>query len=223
MTLSRRQSGADKRIELSAEFFRSNPFPMFVFDPKNLNILDVNDAAVVHYGFSREEFVGMHMSRIRIGTEQELVRRFESLPKDRVQWFSSEHRKRDGIIINVKAAVGDIVWNGTNACFSIVHDVTDQLRIQADLTRVLSFAQIGIWEFNVATKSVTWTHEVYRILGRRSKNPIRFEQFLEHIVPEDRARFDAAFEDALVTGKPYEIEHRIRRLDGVERIVSASA
>jgi diguanylate cyclase (GGDEF)-like protein/PAS domain S-box-containing protein len=223
MTLSRLQNGAGKQDRLSAELFRSNPFPMFVFDPKSLNIIDVNDAAVAHYGFSREEFVGMHMGRVRIGTEKELVQRFESLSKDQMQWFSSEHRKRDGAIINVKAAVGDIVWNGAAACFSIIHDVTDQLRIQADLTRVLSFAQIGIWELNLATDEITLTDEVYRILGCSSKSPIRFEQFLTHIMPTDRARFDTAFQNAIVTGKPYEIEHRILRPDGEERIVCSSA
>ncbi len=205
------------------QFFVDNPFPMFVFDPQTLTIIDVNESAVEHYGFSREEFTGMPMGKVRLGSDAELVQRLQNLPKGRVQWFSSAHRKRDGTVINVKVAVGDILWKGEEACFSIVQDVTDDLRIQAELARVLSFVQIGIWEYNIATKAVSWTDEVYSILGYASKTPVSFEQFRAHISPDDRGRFDAALKAALATGEPFEIEHRIVRRDGKERIVNASA
>src|SRR4029077_5795838 len=53
--------------------------------------------------------------------------------------------------------------------------------------------------------------------------PVTFEGLLDRIVPDDRDRFEAAFRDALITGEPYEIEHRIRRLDGTGRIVHQAA
>ena len=45
--------------------FDGNPTPMWVFDHETLAFLEVNDAAVQHYGYSREEFLGMKLSDIR--------------------------------------------------------------------------------------------------------------------------------------------------------------
>ena len=45
--------------------FASNPHPMWVHDPETLRILEVNDAAVDHYGYSREEFIRMTVSDLR--------------------------------------------------------------------------------------------------------------------------------------------------------------
>ena len=45
--------------------FEGNPLPMMVFDHETLEILEVNDAAVEHYGYSREEFLSMTIKDIR--------------------------------------------------------------------------------------------------------------------------------------------------------------
>jgi PAS domain S-box-containing protein len=39
--------------------FGSNPQPMWVFDIETLRFLEVNDAAIRHYGYSRDEFLSM--------------------------------------------------------------------------------------------------------------------------------------------------------------------
>lgn len=53
--------------------FEANPQPMWVFDRETLRFLAVNDAAVSHYGYSREEFLAMTVkvskwSKLRSGT-----------------------------------------------------------------------------------------------------------------------------------------------------------
>lgn len=45
--------------------FASNPAPMWVFDRVTLRFLEVNAAAAPHYGYSREEFLGMTIADIR--------------------------------------------------------------------------------------------------------------------------------------------------------------
>ena len=36
--------------------FESNPFPMWIYDLETLKFLAVNDAALLKYGYSKEEF-----------------------------------------------------------------------------------------------------------------------------------------------------------------------
>ncbi|MBW3628065.1 MAG: SDR family NAD(P)-dependent oxidoreductase, partial [Gemmatimonadetes bacterium] len=45
--------------------FEGNPLPMWAFDPETLRFLGVNEAAVLHYGYSREEFLSMTIRDIR--------------------------------------------------------------------------------------------------------------------------------------------------------------
>lgn len=45
--------------------FYHNPLPNWVFDRYSLQILDVNQAAIDHYGFSREEFLNMTIRDLR--------------------------------------------------------------------------------------------------------------------------------------------------------------
>src|SRR6185503_9328948 len=46
--------------------FQSNPHPMWVFDNETHAFLAVNDAAIRHYGYSREEFLSMTVKDIRL-------------------------------------------------------------------------------------------------------------------------------------------------------------
>ena len=39
--------------------FEANPVPMWIWDHETLRFLAVNDAAIAHYGYSREQFMGM--------------------------------------------------------------------------------------------------------------------------------------------------------------------
>jgi len=78
----------DATVELSPEsitlkpedasfliLFQQHPQPMWVFDVKTLKFLAVNDAAVAHYGYSREEFLNMRTTEIR--PQDEVLRLLE--------------------------------------------------------------------------------------------------------------------------------------------------
>jgi PAS domain S-box-containing protein len=45
--------------------FESHPQPMWAFDLETLRFLAVNEAAVLHYGYTREEFLRMTILDIR--------------------------------------------------------------------------------------------------------------------------------------------------------------
>src|SRR5205823_9462452 len=45
--------------------FESSPLPMWVYDAETLEFLNVNDAAIRHYGYTREEFLSMTIREIR--------------------------------------------------------------------------------------------------------------------------------------------------------------
>jgi DNA-binding NtrC family response regulator len=42
------------------QLFESNPMPMWILDESNFRFLNVNEAAIKHYGYSREEFMRIY-------------------------------------------------------------------------------------------------------------------------------------------------------------------
>ena len=50
--------------------FEHNPLPMFLFARESLRFLAVNDAAIAHYGYSREQFLSMTILDIRQQSER---------------------------------------------------------------------------------------------------------------------------------------------------------
>ncbi len=81
--------------------FILNPEPMWAYDVETLQILDVNEAATQHYGYSRLEFQGLTVKDLR--PAEDLAKFLELVPDtpnfDRTgPW---RHRLKDGTIIQV--------------------------------------------------------------------------------------------------------------------------
>jgi PAS domain S-box-containing protein len=81
-------------------------------------------------------------------------------------------------------------------------------------------ANLGNWELDLLKSRLTWSDEVFRILGAKLENfPESFEAFMSFVHPEDRSKVEAAQEIALSGIGPLEVEHRIIRPDGTVRHV----
>jgi two-component system cell cycle sensor histidine kinase/response regulator CckA len=114
--------------------FDHNPLPMWVFERKTLRFLAVNEAAVCHYGFSREEFFRMTILDIRPPDDiPELLRRHCESEGGLQAAESWKHRKRDGSIIDVEITTHDINFNGADAELVLAHDVTEWRRSEERL------------------------------------------------------------------------------------------
>src|SRR5580704_4496123 len=65
-----RREAAEEELRRSEKqyrlLFEGNPHPMWVFDLETLAILEVNEAATQHYGYSREEFLRMMLGDLRV-------------------------------------------------------------------------------------------------------------------------------------------------------------
>ncbi|TDH60919.1 PAS domain S-box protein [Dankookia rubra] len=71
--------------------------------------------------------------------------------------------------------------------------------------------------------TLRWTEETCRIFGLAPGAPVDTAVFLEAVPPADRPQVRATLREALRSGRPYRIEHRIRRPDGTIRIVEELA
>lgn len=71
-----------------------------------------------------------------------------------------------------------------------------------------SFAEVGSWEWDMATGEVTWTQEVYQLFGLAPGATITFDAFLELIYPEDRDIVQSALKRTIDEDADYQVEVR---------------
>ena len=60
-----RSTGSAFSAERFDALFSGHPLPMWIYDLETLAFLDVNDAAVARYGYSRDAFLAMRLTDIR--------------------------------------------------------------------------------------------------------------------------------------------------------------
>jgi PAS domain S-box-containing protein len=105
--------------------FMANPHPMWVFDAKTLRFLNVNDAAVARYGYSRGEFLAMTIADIRNEEDVPALRRnVASLAGPLSTPRHWRHRLKDGREIRVEVISHEIDFEGSPAWLVLAHDVT---------------------------------------------------------------------------------------------------
>ena len=94
---------------------------------------------------------------------------------------------------------------------------------EARLQFALEEAETGAWEMDLMDHSAHRSLKHDQIFGYQTLLPQwTFEIFLEHVVPEDRARVDQAFRQAVSSQGDWRFECRIIRVDGQQRWILAS-
>jgi len=111
--------------------FASIPRPMWVADAESLKFLAVNDAAILHYGYSRDEFESMSAREIicKETAVTDLMAPSQTGPGTQIL----KHRKRDGTVIEVEVVGRPIVFEGRAAQLALLIDVTDRKLADARL------------------------------------------------------------------------------------------
>ncbi len=115
--------------------FETHPHPMWIYDIETLSFLAVNEAAIKHYGYAREEFLSMTMKDIRPSEDIPIF--LEHLAEDRFPDIDFEgtrrHLKKDGALIHVEITSREITFAGRRAKVVMTTDVTERKRSQEAL------------------------------------------------------------------------------------------
>ena len=149
----------------SRSLFEANPHPMWVYDITTLAFLDVNDAAVAHYGYARGEFLAMTIADIHVPEEMPRmlvnVARVGQLMGASGTW---RHRTKDGSIITVETTCHALDHAGRYTELVLAHDVTERTQAEelrqhreAALREAQRIAGMGSWEWTIATGAIAWS------------------------------------------------------------------
>ncbi len=125
------QMTLEKKMQEYRFLFERNPMPMWVISRSTLEVIDVNEAAITQYGYSREEFLQLNAAALR---PKEDIEKYLSYAK-----YANEgkaisgiwrHKKKDGTIIMVEVTADDIIYKDIQARLVLAHDVTQKLEME---------------------------------------------------------------------------------------------
>src|ERR1035437_2012357 len=101
---------------------------MWIFDLETLAFLEVNNAAVNHYGYSRKEFLKMTLKDIR--PEEvipALLNDMDATNHNYIKAIRPRHIKKNGELIIVEITSHSVIFHGRNARQALVFDITDRI------------------------------------------------------------------------------------------------
>lgn len=129
------------------EFFEQNASVMLSINPLSGNIEGANNAAAEFYGYSKEELIGMPMSRINAPVPTPLAEVAISAIKDSSGHFEWLQRLKSGAMRTVEVYLTPVGHGDKTRLFVNLHDVTARKEYEARLklaATVFSHAREGI-------------------------------------------------------------------------------
>ena len=115
------------------ELFISNPHPMWIYDLESLAFLDVNNAAISHYGYSHEEFLSMTIKDIRpVEDVSRLLDKVNQVSDGLDKAGVWRHVRKDGSVIEVEITSHVLMFDQRRTELVLVHDITDRRRIEGE-------------------------------------------------------------------------------------------
>jgi PAS domain S-box-containing protein len=199
-------------------------------------ITDWNPQAQATFGWSREEVVGLPLSRTIVPVAhreayergiRHCVQTGDSPLLGRLVELPALHR--DGREFTVEATVSLISTQDGVSFNAFLRDTTQRKaaaelveRQRRQLSEAQSVGHIGSWEWDILADSTVWSDELHRIYGEEpSDEPKTFEGFMDHVHPDDRAMVQAQIQAALTNCSAFSFEHRLLCENGAVHVIHA--
>jgi two-component system, cell cycle sensor histidine kinase and response regulator CckA len=172
---------SEVRLRQAEEFYRTLydnlPLPAWVYDWGSLKFLDVNQAAINGYGYSREEFLSMPITAIRTPEEGEkLLEHFKKIQtepeKSKPPVKLWRHLTKQGLEIDVEVDTFPISFGSHKAHIVIANNITERRKLELELgeslrrfREIYESASEGIFIADFQGKLLSFNDSVVRFMG----------------------------------------------------------
>ncbi|MCF0057014.1 PAS domain S-box protein [Dyadobacter sp. CY356] len=169
-----------------SDLFQLSPQPMWVYDLETLQFLNVNDAAIRHYGYSLEEFLAMTIRDIRPKEDlpifEESVYRARNSSSTHYNGIA-RHKKKTGEIIQAEIQSNCIYIDGKRARVVLVNDITERLRyIEAIERQNQKLQEIAWLQSHVVRAPVARLMGIVDLIKNYQHSENEQNELLDHIL-----------------------------------------
>jgi PAS domain S-box-containing protein len=227
--LLRMREAEEARRESEARYqllFEGNSLPTFILDLETLELLAVNEAAVRHYGFEREEFLAMTIKDLRASKDVAGIEDYLSSGPDAVpnaaHW---SHLKKDGTIIDIEIVWHELIFRGRHAFLLLAKDITERKQAREALQEseerfrmMADTAPVMIW-VSGTDKRCNFFNKPWLDFTGRSMERQMSSGWIEGIHPDDYEQCLTDYNAAFDARRRFSLECRYQRKDGEYRWV----
>jgi PAS domain S-box-containing protein len=156
--------------------FDNNPLPMWVYDLETLAFLEVNEAAINHYGYTRNEFKEITLKDIR--PKEDIKRLLDDVKESSPIYNRAgtwRHQKKNGEIIFVEIIFHSINYNGNPARLVLANDVSERKKAEEALSHSHDLMKYII-EHNQSAIAVHDKNLNYLFVSRRFLEDFRVKE-----------------------------------------------
>ncbi len=149
--ITERKKAAEKLQQSEQKYkllFYNNPLPMWMATIPELDIIDVNEAAIKQYGYTKDEFLKLNARDMRPAED---IEHFENEVKKMIPGINNirswRHKKKNGTIVHVEIYSHEIMYEGKRVWLGLSHDVTEKFLAKELLQK--SYEDIRQLAFNL--------------------------------------------------------------------------
>jgi len=172
--------------------FVASPQPMWVYDLATLRFLEVNDAAVNHYGYTRDEFLDMSITALRPSEDVDaLVATLGVDAPEQAAAREGRHRCKDGRIIDVALTGRALNFAGHDAQLVLAADITARRQAEAALIHerdllqtLMDTAPDSIYFKDAAARFVRVNRAQARVLGAGTPDEVVGRTDFDYFPPD---------------------------------------
>lgn len=188
--------------------FLENPIPLWIYDRETLRFLEVNNAAIAKYGYSREEFLSLTIADIRPDEDRDELLEFVRKVKNRYSntgryW---RHLKKNGELIYVNISGHGINYKGRKAEIVIAHDITIEVKSRQKVTlakenldALINSIDEEMWSIDTDYKLISANNSYIKLIKKSLGREIKLGDpvFLEEFETKDVLRWKKYYQRAM--------------------------
>lgn len=206
------------------KLFYQSPLPQLVHHPDSLLVLDVNDAMVQQYGYSRSELLGMNIKDLHPKhSMSDLTVEESNQQSDILRKVKSTHIDKHNNEIAVEVYARPFEFHGEAAVLTTIIDVTAEDNALEALKQsnerfelVTQATRNVIWDWDLLRGKMYRSNAYEKIFGQIPEViPGNVDDWKGHLHPGDEARLEKSIAKFLESDDTiWAEEYRLQRADG---------
>lgn len=194
--------------ELYSYLFLNNPIPLWIYDLNTLRFLEVNNAAMAKYGYSREEFLSMTIADIRPEEDREKLIKFVKRVSNRYSNTGKywRHLKKNGELIYVNISGHGISYYGKKAEMVIAHDITIEVESRQNVTlakenldALINSIEEEMWSIDTQFRLISVNNAYVQMIKKSLRRDVRLGEsvFMEGFENDDVLKWRGYYKRAM--------------------------
>jgi|JI10StandDraft_1071094.scaffolds.fasta_scaffold00656_34 two-component system CheB/CheR fusion protein len=194
--------------KLLASVFETNSIGISITD-KNGYFVNVNQGYCDLYGYTREELIGFHFTKVVPKAFKERLTSLHDLFIEGKEELAAEWtaQRKDGSLIDIFASASLLVQgDGTRYKITSVRDITENKKYKNLLEETQESASVGGWQFDSITNELSWTEETFKVFGLDSSFQLSLESMSKLFEDEAKIIFQNSIAKTLTLGEAFDLE-----------------